>query len=120
MLVRYGTVLTLGMAGTAGRAPVVMIILSAAIRSPSTSTPPDEVPRALVIGDAVISRQQIEILRLPKTSDELVLLAYGRPPVVDRRLGRDAGEAGGNACIVQRLRGPDQRLRISKASHIIM
>src|SRR5581483_4027332 len=62
------------------------------------------------IGDCIVSRQQVGILGLAQTGNQLILLCDERRPVGDIAFRPNASKAGGRASLVQGLRGPDQGL----------
>ena len=107
-----------GMAGTAGRAPVAMMILPAGTRVPSTcDAAVNEARRPFAIGDAVVGGQKVDVLGLAQLGNQRVLLANGSAPIGQFGLGRDAGEARRGPGVVERLGGADQRLRRARSRY---
>src|SRR5262249_20916368 len=59
----------------------------------------------------LIAGQQIDIFRPPQARDQFILLPHRGSPVVNPRRSGDARKAPRSLCVMNGLRGADQRLR---------
>ncbi len=81
-------------------------------RAPTSTPPLDEPCPTFMVGNVVIFREQVGILRLTQARDQRVLLRDLHSPVGDARAAFDAVEPGRcNIGVMHCLGCPDQRFR---------